>query len=234
MKRELLQDLLQLRRRKVAVVLSTDLSTAEQRIFQREASGATEAEREAVLTVLREDRCQTIEMDGRPRFFQPFNPPLRLHVVGAVHIAQPLVRMARELAYEVTLIDPRESFAREERFEGVEVNTEWPDDALDALGIDARTAVVTLTHDPKLDDPALSAALKSEAFYVGALGSGRTHASRRKRLTAEGFDDAALDRIHGPIGLAIGARSPAEIAVAILGQITEVLRRPPTPNRSAS
>ena len=159
-------------------------------------------------------------------FFQPFNPPLRLFVVGAVHIAQPLIRMAQELGYETLLVDPREAFAREERFEGVPVNTEWPDDALEELGIDARTAVVTLTHDPKLDDPALSVALKSEAFYIGALGSRRTHASRLRRLSNEGFDTEALSRIHGPIGLAIGARSPAEIAVSILGQMTEVLRKP--------
>ncbi|MEL7239485.1 MAG: XdhC family protein, partial [Planctomycetota bacterium] len=167
--------------------------------------------------------CQRPE-DQPDRFFQPFNPPLRLHVVGAVHIAQPLSQMAAQLGYAVTLIDPRASFAREERFSGLHIVTEWPDDALAELGIDPRTAVVTLTHDPKLDDPALSAALKSEAFYVGALGSRRTHAARRRRLAEEGFDDSALDRIHGPVGLSIGARSPGEIAVSIMAQITEVLR----------
>ena len=227
MKRDLLQDLLRLRSQKSPVVLVTDLATGDQRLVQRDGTGATsESEREVVQRALREDRSQPVEIDGATVFFQPFNPPLRLYAVGAVHIAQPLVRMAHELGYEVTLIDPREGFAREERFTGLEVNSEWPDDALEALGIDARTAVVTLTHDPKLDDPALATALRSEAFYIGALGSGRTHAARLKRLTAEGFDEAALGRIHGPVGLPIGARSPAEIAIAILGQITEVLRRP--------
>ena len=227
MKRQTLRDVLDLRGQKKPFVLVTDLTSGAQRVLERDAVGAaSEAEQEAVSRALREDRCQQIEAEGRDFFIQPFNPPLRLYAVGAVHIAQPLVRMAADLGYEVTLIDPREAFARAERFEGVPVNTEWPDEALEELGIDARTAVVTLTHDPKLDDPALSAALSSDAFYIGALGSSRTHASRRKRLAAKGFDETALDRIHGPVGLAIGARSPAEIAVAILGQITDVLRRP--------
>ena len=136
--------------------------------------------------------------------------------------------MARALGYEVTVVDPREAFARQERFEGVEVHSDWPDEALETLGLDARTAVVTLTHDPKLDDPALTAALASEAFYIGSLGSGRTHAARLRRLKDAGFTDEALARIHGPVGLPIGARSPAEIAISIMGQITEVLRTPPS------
>ena len=225
MKRPLLQELLRLRGQKTPVVLVTDLDSGEQWILQRDATGAADYERETVLRALREDRCQQTEVDGTTLFFQPFNPPLRLYAVGAVHIAQPLVTMASELGYEITLIDPREAFARAERFEGIPVNTDWPDDALEDLGIDTRTAVVTLTHDPKLDDPALTSALRSDAFYIGALGSKRTHAARLKRLADEGFDQATLARIHAPVGLPIGARSPAEIAVAVLGQITEVLRR---------
>ncbi|MEM7675571.1 MAG: XdhC family protein [Myxococcota bacterium] len=223
MKRSILQEVLRLRTAKVPFVLMTDLTSGEQTVFQRDTVDASSAWAATVRQVLREDRCHSPE--DRTLFFQPFNPPLRMHVVGAVHIAQPLCRMAVDLGYEVTLIDPRTAFAREERFVGLRIVTEWPDDAIAELGIDSRTAVVTLTHDPKLDDPALSAALGSAAFYIGALGSRRTHAARRRRLAQEGFDEAALDRIHGPVGLAIGARSPAEIAVSICAQITEVLRK---------
>ncbi len=226
MNRDTLRQVLRLREAKAAFVLITDLGAGTQQVIEGDGADLPEAPRAAMRRALREDRCQQIEVDGRDLFVQPFNPPLRLYAVGAVHIAQPLARMATELGYEVTLIDPREAFARAERFEGYRVNTEWPDEALQSLGIDARTAVVTLTHDPKLDDPALSTALKSEAFYIGALGSKRTHGARLRRLGQEGFEEAEIARIHGPVGLAIGARSPAEIAVAILGQITEVLRRP--------
>jgi len=150
---------------------------------------------------------------------------LRLAVVGAVHIAQPLVAMAHLAGYDVTVIDPRDAFASEARFPGRTLVHDWPDEALAALGVDARTAVVTLTHDPKLDDPALVAALRSEAFYVGALGSTRTHAKRVERLGAAGLGEAEVSRLHAPVGLDIGAKSPAEIAVSILAEITLRLRR---------
>ena len=165
--------------------------------------------------------------DGK-RFLWISNPPLRLVVVGAVHIAQPLVRMARLAGHDVTLIDPREAFASEARFPGERLVHDWPDAALAAHGLDHRTAVVTLTHDPKLDDPALLAALRSPVFYIGALGSTRTHARRVARLTEAGLSEAEIARIDAPIGLDIGARSPAEIAIAILAQLTERLRRPAT------
>jgi len=142
-----------------------------------------------------------------------------------VHIAQPLVQMLSLADYQPIIIDPRQSFATEARFPGLELSTEWPDEALERLQPDHRSAVVTLTHDPKLDDPALAVALRSECFYIGALGSKRTHAARCQRLTEMGFTEAELARIHGPIGLAIGAVSPAEIAVSILGQMTQVLRK---------
>ena len=164
-------------------------------------------------------------MGGRRWFVHVFNPPLRLIVVGAVHISQPLVRMAGGLGYDVTLVDPRGAFATAERFPGVAVCSEWPDDALEALGVDGRTAVVTLTHDPKLDDPALHTALRSEAFYIGALGSRRTHAQRVERLAGAGFDEAAIGRIHAPVGLDLGGRAPAEIALAIAAQMTAALYR---------
>ena len=152
------------------------------------------------------------------------NPPLRLVIVGAVHIAQPLVQMARMVGYDVVLSDPRDSFASDARFPGERFLDGWPDEALNSFGLDARTAVVTLSHDPKIDDPALHVALKSDAFYIGALGSPRTPAKRVARLSEAGFTEADMARIHSPVGLDIGAASPAEIAVATLAQITAVLR----------
>ena len=150
----------------------------------------------------------------------------RLIVVGAVHIAQPLVPMARLAGYAVTIIDPRGAWATPERFPDVEIDRRWPDAALKDLALDTRTAVVTLTHDPKLDDPALCVALKSDAFYIGALGSRRTHGQRLERLREVGRSKEELKRIHGPVGLNIGSVSPAEISVSILGQMTQVLHTP--------
>jgi xanthine dehydrogenase accessory factor len=147
-------------------------------------------------------------------------------VVGAVHIAQPLSAMATMAGYEVTIVDPRESFAAAERFPGVTLNLDWPDAALESVGLDQRCALVTLTHDPKLDDPALQVALRSDVFFIGCLGSKKTHASRLGRLSKAGFTEAELARVRGPVGLSIGSRSPAEIAVSIIAQITQTLRNP--------
>lgn len=160
----------------------------------------------------------------RPLFVDVHAAPPRLVIVGAVHIAQHLVTLAGVLDLDVAVIDPRAVFAQAERFPGVSVIPEWPDEALEAIGLDARCAVVTLTHDPKLDDAALRLALPSPAFYVGALGSRKTHAKRVERLRADGLSDAALDRLHAPVGLNIGARSPAEIALSILAEITATRR----------
>jgi xanthine dehydrogenase accessory factor len=165
-----------------------------------------------IARAIAEDKSGVLEDDRA--FLQVFNPPLRLIVVGAVHIAQALVPMAMLAGYGVTVVDPRRA-------------SDWPDQALEALKLDHRTAVVTLTHDPKLDDPALVVALGSPVFYIGALGSKRTHAKRRQRLGELGVDEAKLARIHGPIGLAVGAKSPAEIAIAILAQMTQVLHDAP-------
>jgi xanthine dehydrogenase accessory factor len=161
-------------------------------------------------------------------FLGVHNPPLRMAVIGGVHIAQALVPMARLLGYDVAVIDPRDAFASAARFPDTPLDHDWPDEALARFGLDGRTAVVTLTHDPKLDDPAIRAALASDVFYIGCLGSPRTHAKRVERLRAAGVEPAALARIHAPVGADIGARSPAEIAVAILAQVTERLRRPET------
>lgn len=164
------------------------------------------------------------EPDGRT-FVAVHNPPLRMVVVGGVHIAQPLMQMARLTGFDAVLVDPRESFAAPDRFPGEVLIHDWPDDALRAQSIDARTAVVTLTHDPKIDDPAIETALASDVFYLGCLGSTRTHAKRVDRLRAAGFGADEIARIHAPVGLDIGARSPAEIAVAVMAQIVERLRQ---------
>ncbi len=212
-----------------SVVLATELKTGRQLLLDGERSAGDLALDEAALGALREalraDRNRMIEGPGGRVFVQVFSPPRRCFVIGAVHIAQPLVEMLSLADYRPIVIDPRESFATEARFPGLELSTEWPDEALERLKPDHRSAVVTLTHDPKLDDPALAVALRSDCFYIGALGSKRTHAARCGRLKEMGFTDAELARIHGPIGLSIGAVSPAEIAVSILGQITQVLRQ---------
>jgi xanthine dehydrogenase accessory factor len=182
---------------------------------------------------LRADRNVTLETDDGSVFVQVFSPPGRCFVIGAVHIAQPLTQMLPLIDYKPIVIDPRESFCTEARFPGIELSTEWPDEALQRLKPDHRSAVVTLTHDPKIDDPALEVALKSDAFYIGALGSRRTHAGRLGRLKERGFSDAALSRIHAPVGLAVGAVSQAEVAISILAQMTEVLRQPEAKRRTA-
>jgi len=205
------------------IVLATELESGEERLIDPTLApkGALDtAAREAAL----KDKSGSAEVDGRAWFLNVFNPPLQMYIIGAVHIAQPLSRMAALSGFNVTVIDPRTAFATSERFPGLTLITEWPDEALANIALDMRSAVVTLTHDPKLDDPALAAALKSPAFYVGALGSRKTHAARLARLKALGFDDAALTRIHGPVGLDIEAQTPAEIAVSVLAQIIARLR----------
>lgn len=187
--------------------------------WERRLAGAEEP---AVAARLRSDRSG-VEEDGW--FIGVHNPPLRMIVVGAVHIAQPLIAMARLAGYDPSLIDPRAAFGSAERFPGERILDDWPDEAMAALGPDSRTAVVTLTHDPKLDDPAILAALESEAFYLGCLGSTRTHAKRLDRLRAVGVPEERIARIHAPVGLNIGAKTPAEIAVSVLAQITQVLRQ---------
>ena len=230
MRRDTLHAVLTAREAKRPAVLVSELESGDQRLFYADApeeSGFDTTVRTACIEALRADRSRRLASeDGRSLFLQVFNPPLRMVIVGAVHITQALVPMADLLGYEVTVVDPRRAFASDERFPGVTVDTDWPDDALHRLSPDRRTAVVTLTHDPKLDDPALEVALASDAFYIGSLGSRRTHAARLERLRARGFDEPALARIHGPIGLAIGAKSPAEIATAVTAEITARLREP--------
>ncbi|MDE1939834.1 MAG: XdhC family protein [Alphaproteobacteria bacterium] len=205
-----------------SLVRAVDLATGEHRLI--DPSTDTSALNPAASEAIRTDRSASVEVDGRSWLLVVFNPPIDLVIVGAVHVAQPLTKMAAQCGYDVRVMDPRTSFATEARFPGVVLSHEWPDEALAKRPLGARSALIALAHDPKLDDPALSAALSSQAFYIGALGSKRTHASRLERLKAHGFSDDALARIHGPVGLSIGAKTPAEIAVSIMAQITERLR----------
>ncbi len=218
--RQLLADLVAARAARRAVVYCVNTETWERRLA--DASDADLGQ--AVEAALLRDRSG-FEGDW---FLGTHNPPLRMAIVGAVHIAQALVPMARIAGYDVVVIDPRGAFASEERFPDTNLLEDWPDEALQAWGLDTRTAVVTLTHDPKLDDPAINAALKSDIFYLGCLGSTRTHAKRVDRLLEAGFTRDDIARIHAPIGADIGSSSTAEIAVSILAQITERLRRPDT------
>ncbi len=179
---------------------------------------------EAAAQAIRSDSGALVTSADGPVFIHPFNPSIRLAIVGAVHIAQRLAILARDLGYEITLIDPRRGFLTEARFPGVVLNHDWPDVALEAFALDARSAVVTLSHDPKLDEPALGVALRSPCFYVGALGSRRTQERRRDRLREAGLTDAELAQIHGPVGLDLGAKNPAEIALSIAAEMTATLR----------
>lgn len=210
-------------------VLATRLPDGAQTLLLRDDAGGTDTPglAGAADAALRDDACRTVTLGEETWFLQAFNPPVRLVVVGAVHIAQALVPLASGLGFAVTVVDPRGAFASEARFPGVALSRDWPDEALAALRPDSRTAIITLTHDPKLDDPALDAALRSGAFCIGALGSRKTHAARLDRLRALGHDDAALSRIHGPVGLDIAAVTSAEIALSIAAQLVLARRRKP-------
>ena len=226
MKRSLLHAVLAARANKRPLVVVTEIDSGHQwaEIDGEPAPGVDAGVAEAARRALRRDRSEVVEVAGARYFLHVMSPPLRLFVVGAVHVAQTLVPMASLLGYAVTVIDPRRAFVTVERFPDVTVVTDWPDDALAAAELDARSAVVTLTHDPKLDDPALRVALASPAFYIGSLGSRRTHARRIARLTDEGFTAEALGRIRAPVGIDIGAVTAAEIAASIAAELTSVFR----------
>jgi len=222
MKREMLAALNAARATGRAIVRAVDLAGGEERLIDpyKDETALGAAARDAA----RADRSGPVEIDGREWFLGVFNPPLELVIVGAAHIAQPLSQMAALAGYAVRLIDPRTAFATPERFPDTALSHDWPDEALAKAPLGARSALVALTHDPKVDDPALTCALRSPCLYIGALGSKKTHAARLARLKEHGFTDAELAKIAGPIGLAIGARTPAEIAISILAQMTERLR----------
>ena len=224
MKLDILRALNAERAARRAAVVVTDVTSGEQRLVKA-AEVARDPLKDVIEKQIRRGNSAMVETPAGKVFLTVHVPPSQLVITGAVHISQALAPMARLVGYDVTIVDPRTAFASIERFPDVKVIAEWPDVALPPLGVDRYTAFVALTHDPKIDDPALTHALARNCFYIGALGSKKTHARRIERLKAQGLSDDALARIHAPIGLAIGAVSPAEIAVAIMGQITAQLRQ---------
>ena len=214
---EKLQDLVAHRARGTPTIVTTSLNTWECSVIPYGTTLMTND----LVEILEQDKSGVVE----DTFINVFNPPLKLIVVGGVHIAQPLLQIARHSGYQTLIIDPRVSFGSEARFPGEKISNEWPDEVIKSEKPDLRTAIVTLTHDPKIDDPALLEALGTPAFYIGCLGSTRTHAKRLSRLREKDISEDQLARIHGPIGLDIGSRTPAEIAVAIMAEITQTLRK---------
>ena len=229
MKAETIAKLKDARGNRRAVTLATRLSDAAETLVFLDTAEGVLANDTAIVSAARRamevSRSETVDIGSQKIFLNVYVPPARLIIVGAVHIAQTLAPMATMLDFDVTVVDPRGAWATANRFPGVKVVQDWADEAFQQMGLDVSTAVVTLTHDPKLDDPALEAALNSDVFYVGALGSKRTHAKRKDRLKEAGITDEQFARVHGPIGLNIGAKSPAEIAISILGQIIETRAR---------
>ena len=226
MKRDLLERLVAAQESNRPVVLVRSLSGDSEFVLDGRADAeAPDGIPAEILKAAREaigrDGARTVEAADQRYLLQTLSPPPRLLVVGAVHIAQALIPMARVAGYDVQLIDPRAAFATPGRFPGIEIINRWPQEVMGELTLNSRTAVVTLSHDAKIDEPALQAALESDAFYIGALGSRKNHAKRLQRLAALGFDDETLTRIAGPVGLPLGGRAPAEIAVSILAQIIQ-------------
>ena len=221
------------RRERRAAAIVTRLSDGDQRFVRAEAVCADPLAAELV-SAARMGKSGAVTVDGVDYFLTLQTPSPRLTLIGAVHISQALAPIARIAGLDVTIIDPRTAFATPERFPDTQVIARWPDDALAAAPLDRYTAICLLTHDPKIDDPALTIALAANCFYIGALGSKKTHARRLERMRAQGFEDELLARIHAPIGLDIGAVSPAEIAVSIMGEIIASLRKKPLRSESAS
>jgi xanthine dehydrogenase accessory factor len=215
------------------VILVTDTANGQQRLVKARDIAADPLRAE-LSRQLRMGKSGMAEVDGKRLFLNVYAPTARLVIVGAVHISQALAPLARALDYDVTVVDPRTAFASPERFPDVPLIAEWPDVALPPLNIDHYTAFVAVTHDPKIDDPALIHAFERDCFYIGALGSRKTHAKRAERLRAQGATDSDIARIRAPIGLPIGAVSPSEIAVAIMAEITAQLRLPPKEKEEAA
>jgi len=225
MRRELAETILAAKAERKAAALLIWLESGEQQIVFPESVDEEQPDLAKALTdAFRLDRSGTIETDHGELFIRIFNPPLRVVVIGAVHAAQFLVPIADMIGHDVTIIDPREAFASRERFPTAHLVTEWPDEGLPQVGVDARTAIITLTHDSKIDDIAIKIGLDHGAFYIGALGSKRTHAQRLDRLREMGVTDEGIARVHAPVGLDIGAQGPAEIAVSIMAELVAVLR----------
>ena len=223
MKDETLSLILSEKNNRNTIIVATEINSGEQIIINEKND--TDINNKILIAAknnIIQGKSEILEIESNKWFLNITLPPLRLITVGAVHIAQPLAEIATISGYEVIIIDPRAAFANNQRFPDIKIINEWPEVALNELAIDNRTAVVTLTHDPKLDDSALNAALKSKAFYIGSLGSKKTHKARVQRLKIANFSEDEIKRIHGPIGLAIGAKSPQEIAISIISEIITI------------
>jgi xanthine dehydrogenase accessory factor len=230
---EILKELNAEREARRPAIVITDTATGEQRLVKAKDIAADPLRAE-LAKQLRMGKSGNVEVGGKKLFLNVYAPTAKLVIIGAVHISQALAPMARALDYDVTVVDPRTAFASPERFPDVPLIAEWPDVALPPLNVDRYTAFVAVTHDPKIDDPALLHAFAKECFYIGALGSRKTHAKRADRLRAQGAAEADIARIHAPIGLDIGAVSPSEIAVSIMAEITAQLRLPPKEKEQAA
>ncbi|HXI08503.1 MAG: XdhC family protein [Bradyrhizobium sp.] len=233
MKIEILRELNAEREARRPAIVITDTANGEQRLVKAKDIAADPLRAE-LAKQLRMGKSGNVEVEGKKLFLNVHAPTARLVIIGAVHISQALAPIARALDYDVTVVDPRTAFASPERFPGVPLIAEWPDVALPPLNVDHYTAFVAVTHDPKIDDPALLHAFAKDCFYIGALGSRKTHAKRAERLRAQGASEADIARIHAPIGLDIGAVSPSEIAVSIMAEITAQLRLPPREKEQAA
>ena len=233
MKLEILKELNAERAARRPVIVVTDTASGEQRLVKARDIGSDPLRAE-LAKQLRMGKSGNVEVGGKKLFLNVYAPTAKLVIIGAVHISQALAPLARSLDYDVAIVDPRTAFASPERFPDVKLIAEWPDVALPPLNVDHYTAFVAVTHDPKIDDPALLHAFAKDCFYIGALGSRKTHAKRVERLRAQGASEADIARIHAPIGLDIGAVSPAEIAVSIMAEITAQLRLPPREKEQAA
>lgn len=225
MKTALLHELIEARGDRQQILIMTDLQSGDQQLIKSsdEYNGHKQFE-EAISGAFSSGESRVIQRENREFFLHVHNPRKKICIIGAVHIAQKLIPIASETGYDCIVIDPREAFATGNRFEGVQLFAEWPQDILSEISLDPWTAFVALTHDPKIDDPALCAALKSNCFYIGALGSRNTHRQRCDRLKDMGISEIDLDRVNAPIGLDIKARGPAEIAVSVIAEITLAFR----------
>ena len=223
MNKKFLKKIIDLNRNKIPYCTVSKIDNTSSDIFTLDDIGNDKISKNAKKAIS-EDQLLLEEIDGKEYIFNPFNPPIKLIIVGAVHVAQSLASMAKIMDFDVIIIDPREAFATEERFPNTLILSSWPDEVLSDIKIDKRTCLVTLTHEPNLDDPALKIALESDCFYIGALGSKKTHSKRIQRLKDMGFDENSTKRVNGPIGLPINAKKPNEIAVSIISEIISCLR----------
>ena len=223
MDKKVLENIVNLKKEKISFCLVSKANSTNTSIVTLKESSKSELN-ESIVQALKEDKLILVEKNNEEWIINPYNPPPKLIIVGAVHVAQSLAIIAQNLNFEVIIIDPREAFAEQERFPDNRVICAWPDDAFNDLELDSRTAVITLTHEPNLDDIALERSIASECFYIGALGSKKTHKKRIDRFLEKGFNDKDISKINGPVGLPINAQNPGEIAISIMAEIISSLR----------